>query len=253
MSFLNTNEYNANEAVDKDVVGGGGFKALASNVYDFEVNHAYFSTAKSGAKAVNLELQTSDGNKHRFTVYITNKEGSIKYKDKQTGEMRYLPGFLTIDALCLLTCGKTLMEVQGMTEKRTLNLYNYEQKREMPTDVDMLMPVLKQKVKAAIVERIENKTKKNESTGKYEPTNDKRTTNEIVKFFRERDNLTTAEIRARQTEAKFMKDWLAVWENKPDDRFKEVAQAGNAGAPGGAFAGGAEPQGTTAGQDNLFM
>lgn len=253
MSFLNANEYNANEAVDKDVVGGGGFKALASNVYGFEVNHAYFSTAKSGAKAVNLELQTDEGGKHRFTVYITNKEGSIKYKDKQTGEMKYLPGFLTIDALCLLTCGKPLMEVQGMAETKTINLYNFDLKKEVPTDVPMLMPILKHKVKAAIVERIENKSVKNQSTGQYEPTNEKRTINEIIKFFRERDNLTTAEIRARQTDAKFMKDWLAVWENKPDDRFKEVAQAGNSGVPGGAFAGGAEPQGTTAGQDNLFM
>lgn len=253
MSFLNADEYNAQDAVEKDVVGGGGFKALASNIYDLTVNHAYFSKAASGARAVNLELETKDGSKHRFTIYVTNREGSIKYKDKQTGELKYLPGFQTVDALCKLTSGKSLIELQAATEKRTLNLYNYEQKREVPTDVDMLMPLLKKTVKAAIVERIENKTKKNESTGKYDPINEKRTTNEIVKFMRERDSMTVGEIIGKKAEAEYAKNWLSVWENKPDDRYKEVAQAGNAGVPGGAFAGGAEPAGTTAGQDNLFM
>lgn len=258
MSFLNAGDYNANDAAEKDVVGGGGFKALTSDVYDFVVNHAYFSQAKSGAKAVNLELEGTDGGKRRFTVYITNKNGEIKYKDKKTGELHYLPGFLTIDSLCLLTVGKPLVEIDKLTETKTIMLYNFEAKGEVATDVPMLMPLIKQKIKAAVLERIENKSVKNQSTGNYEPTNEKRTTNEIAKFFRERDDMTVSEIRARKDKATFINDWLDTWKGKPDDRFKPVEQAGTGGVPGGAFAGAGnagsqEPAGTTAGQDNLFM
>lgn len=255
MSFLNVGDYNANDAAEKDVVGGGGFKPLTTDVYGFTVNHAYFSKSSGGAKAVNLEMEDADGKKHRFTVYVTNKAGEVKYKDKQTGELKYLPGFLLIDSLCLLTVGKPLVEIDKLTETKTIMLYNFEAKGEVATDVPMLMPLIKQKVKAAVVERIENKNKKNDSTGKYEPTNEKRTSNEIVKFFRERDDMTVSEIRARKDKATFINDWLATWQGKPDDRFKEVQQAGNSGVPGGAFAGAgsSEPAGTTAGQDNLFM
>lgn len=255
MSFINNSEYEAGKVVEKDVVGGG-FKSLPSDVYDFEILLAYTSTAASGAKAMNLELKNvAAGTKHRFTIYVTNKQGSIKYKDK-SGELHYLPGFLTIDSLCLLTVGKPLVQLQESMEKKTINLYNYEQKREVPTDVDMLMPLIGQHIKAGILETIENKSTKNASTGKYEPTNDKRTINEIDKFFRHRDNKTVGEIVGKKDEATFMTEWLEKWKGKPNDKYKAVAQNGNAGVPGGAFAGGGdttEPAGTTAGQDDLFL
>lgn len=257
MGFLDASEYEAGKAVEKDVVGGG-FKNLTSDVYQFDILLAYFGKAKSGAKFVHLELKdVVGGGKHRFTIYISNKEGSIKYKDKQTDELSYLPGFLTIDSLCLLAAQKPLMTLQEMTEQKTINVYNYELKREVPTDVPMIMPLIGKRIKAGVLERIENKNAKNPSTGTYEPTNEKRSSNEISKFFRDRDDLTVGEIVGKQTEAAFMKKWLDEWKGKPDDRFKPVQAAGNAGAPGGAFAGGGastqEPQGTTAGQDDLFL
>ena len=254
MSFLDSAEYDAGNAVEKDVVGGG-FKTLTSDVYQFEILLAYFSKSAGGAKAVNLELKNvATGNKHRFTTYVSNKQGSIKYKDKQTGELKYLPGFQSMDSLCLLAAGKPLVTLQDLTETKTINLYNYELKKEVPTDVPMLMPLIGKVIKAGVLEVIENKNAKNQSTGQYEPTNEKRTSNELDKFFRDRDDMTVGEIIAKKPEATFIKEWLDKWQGKPNDKFKAVTQSGNAGVPGGAFAGGGdEPAGTTAGQSDLFL
>jgi hypothetical protein len=256
MSFLNENEYEQGKVVEKDVVPGTGFKPMESNIYDFTIKLAYFSTSAKGAKAVNLEMHTDAGDKRRFTVYMTNQQGSVKYKDKK-GEMQYLPGFLTVDGLCLLTVGKSIMQLQKEVQTKTINLYDFNQKKEVATDVEMLVPLLEKRVKVGIIKKRENKTKKNESTGKYEPINEERFVNEISKVFRERDNKTVSEILGKMEKAIFIDEWLGRWENQTDDRYKEVAQAGNAGVPGAAFGGGAatssEPAGTTAGQDDMFL
>lgn len=258
MSFLDSAEYEAGNAVEKDVVGGG-FKSLPSGVYGFDVLLAYCGKSKGGAKFVQLELKEVDtDNKRRFTIYVSNKEGSIKYKNKKTGALEYLPGFLTIDSLCLLTVGKPLVQLQAQIEKKTINLYNFELKREVPTEVDMLMPLIGQRIKAGILETIENKSAKNPSTGVYEPINEKRTINEIDKFFRDRDDKTVGEIVGKKEKAEFIDTWKAKWDGVPNDKYKAVAQAGNSGVPGGAFAGAGtadsqEPAGTTAGQNDLFL
>ena len=258
MSFLDSAEYEAGNAVEKDVVGGG-FKSLPSGVYGFDVLLAYCGKSKGGAKFVQLELKEVDtDNKRRFTIYVSNKEGSIKYKNKKTGALEYLPGFLTIDSLCLLTVGKPLVQLQAQIEKKTINLYNFDLKREVPTEVDMLMPLIGQRIKAGILETIENKSAKNPSTGVYEPINEKRTINEIDKFFRDRDDKTVGEIVGKKEKAEFIDTWKAKWDGVPNDKYKAVAQAGNSGVPGGAFAGAGtadsqEPAGTTAGQNDLFL
>lgn len=258
MSFLDSAEYEAGNAVEKDVVGGG-FKSLPSGIYGFDVLLAYCGKSKGGAKFVQLELKEVDtDNKRRFTIYVSNKEGSIKYKNKKTGALEYLPGFLTIDSLCLLTVGKPLVQLQAQIEKKTINLYNFDLKREVPTEVDMLMPLIGQRIKAGILETIENKSAKNPSTGVYEPINEKRTINEIDKFFRDRDDKTVGEIVGKKEKAEFIDTWKAKWDGVPNDKYKAVAQAGNSGVPGGAFAGAGtadsqEPAGTTAGQNDLFI
>lgn len=253
MGFLSGVDYNANEATESDVLGGG-FKPFTSDVYDFVVKQAYYTKATSGAVALNLELEASDGRKLRDQNYITNKQGGNKYKDKKTGEMKYLPGFMTADSLCLLAAGMPLVKVDEQVETKTINLYNYELKREVPTDVPMLMPLLGKRIKAGVLERIQNKQKKADN-GDYVDINEKRTVNVISKFFRQRDDLTVAEIKAKVSDPKFIKDWIAQYQGKPDDRFKEVTGQGNSGMPAGQFAGNAEnvPDGTTGDQDNLFM
>lgn len=254
MSYLSNLSYEPNTVVQKDVLGGG-FSPLSSNIYDLTIKLAFLTKSQKGAWALNIHAETDSGRKYRETIYYTNKEGSNQYSDKKTGQMEYLPGFLQLDGLCLLTVGKPFKSLDSEIEVKTIKLYNYEAKAEINTDVPMIMPLIGQKIRAGIQHVVENKKAKGDNG--YVPTNEKRESNVIDKFFRERDNLTVSEILARQTEAKFYKEWLKEWEGKVNDQFKPVAGTGATGAPTGAFAGAGttttEPAGTTSNQDNLFM
>lgn len=107
MSMLGNLQYDASKSEDKDVLGGG--KTVTSNVYEAVIKSAYYSKAASGAIAVNIEATLKGGRDFRETIYISNKQGSFTYKDTRTNEEKYLPGFVAIDSLCLLTVGQPLV------------------------------------------------------------------------------------------------------------------------------------------------
>ncbi|EPG3364475.1 hypothetical protein JIN04_002076 [Acinetobacter baumannii] len=219
---------------EKDVLGG--FRPLESGVYEFTVKLAYFETSKNGATGVNCTFESEDGKTFKEVFYATNRNGENFYIDKQSGEKRYLAGFIHADALCLLTVDKPIAEVA--TEQLVVKLYNEEAKAEVPTKVDAITEIMGEKVKLGILKQRVNKTKYNESTGKREPLNEERIENVTDKVFRASDNKTTAEIRAQVEEAEFMNEWLNRWEGKLKDRYKEVqgggAGAARTGAPRGA-------------------
>lgn len=116
------------------------------------------------------------------------------------------------------------------------------------------MPLVGKAIKLGILEVRENKSKKNDSTGKYEPTNEERTYNTIDKFFRESDERTTEEIKGQIAKAEFINKWREKNADKLQDKYKPVTGTGTAGAPGGAFAGAATPAaGGAAPTNNPFM
>lgn len=209
----------------------GGFSAMESGVYETKVELAYVTVADSGAKAVNILLKTTDGRQLRQQFWITS--GSAKgcktyYVNQKTLEKKYLPGFEMANHLCLLTIGKSLTTLE--TEEKTINLYSPAEGKELPTKVDMLVDLLGKSVTAAIVKQIVDKTKKNDQSGEYEPTGEVRTENEIDKFFRTRDGMTVAEIKAKSTEAKFKTQWTDKWEGQVRDKSSKTA--GVQGVPG---------------------
>lgn len=252
MSMLSNLNYDASKSEDKDILGSGA--TTPSDVYLGTIKVAYYSKAASGAIAVNLDIALDAGRNHRETIYISNRKGEFTYTDSRTNEAKYLPGFVSIDSLCLLTVGQPLVNVDKQVETKTLNIYNFEQRKEIPTDVPVLMPLVGKRVKLGLLEVRENKTKKNDSTGKYNPINEPRQYNTIDKFFRESDDRTTEEIKAKIAKAEFINKWTEKHQGKLNDKYKEVSGTGNAGAPGGAFAGAAQSSGSsTPPADNPFM
>lgn len=253
MSFFQVEGYDATKATDEDRTGGGR-KLLESAIYDGVINHAYFSkSTKSAALALNLEFSIGE-HKHREQIWFTNGQGGVTYKDKKTGEQKYLPGFITCDTLTwLATEGQTLEAIQKTVQKKTINLYNYDQKKEVPTDVDMVMGLIGKSLKLGILHRKVNKQKKDDNN-QYVDINEARELNEVDKYFHAKTGKSRQEIQAKG-DAKFIETWKGQWEGKVDDRFKEVTGTGSAGMPTGGFAGAAEPAGTTADQsgNNMFM
>ncbi|ECO0025036.1 hypothetical protein ZN88_15380 [Salmonella enterica subsp. enterica serovar Newport] len=238
MSLLKNLETKANVEGEKDVLGGGG--VLDTNVYPMKVKVAYFTSAASGAVAINLQGDV-DGKEVRqqFWVLSGNDKGNKNTYTKD-GKEYYLPSFLTANSLALLTVGKELSQLD--VEKKVIKLYDFDAKEERPTEVDVLVELTGQLIQAGIQKQTVDKNEKGDD-GKYYPTGETREINEIVKFFRYDDGLTVPEIEKGVTEAKFKDDWVTKWAGKVINKAKGNKDGAKAGLPSG---------GTKTGTSSLF-
>lgn len=230
MSLLSTLKSDASIANERDIVGGS--RLLDTGVYKLTVQHAYATKSAGGAIGMVVNLKTDAGQELRQTFWMTSgtAKGCKNYYEDKNGEKQYLPGFILANSLCLLTVGQEISSLD--TEQKVIPLYNVEAKSEVPTKVDMLMDLIGKEVLAAVVRQTVDKTKKNESTGMYEPTGETRDENEIEKFFRERDRMTTAEIRAQAETATFIDTWTTKNAGVTRNKAKGAdASKGAAGLP----------------------
>lgn len=221
--------------IDKEIAGEkdtlGGARILPTDVYDFTIKLAYVSVAASGARAVNLSLEGDNGNTLRITEYVTSgtaKGGKNTYTDKN-GKQQYLPGFSKMNALCQIVASADLPSMEF--EEKVISLYNYEAQKELPTKATVIMNLINQKVKAAVVHKIENKNQKN-AQGVYEAIADTREINEVERFFTE-DGFTSSELLAKEESPTFINTWIEKNQGKVVDKTsKDVLPSGVAsGAP----------------------
>lgn len=227
MSIFKLNE-NVVQEEEIDSLGGG---LLDSALYDFKIEMAYLSKVKSGAMQVNLTFKTKESKTLRERGFISSgdaKGNKFTYTDKE-GKERPLPDFAKLDTLCKLAIGKSLQELEP--EQKTIKVYDPELKKEVPTQVPVLMDLIGADITAGVLRVVEDKTSK-DSTGAYTPTGETRETNIIDKYFRTEDKLTVAEIKAEATEAAFYGKWEEKNKGKVVNKAKGVAgNSGTAGAP----------------------
>lgn len=215
---------------ETDVLGGG---ILPTNIYGSKISMAYLTESTKGAIGVVLHLMTPSQQNIRGTVWITNRNKETYYvKDN---EKRALPGFLLMNSLGLLTVGKEVLQLDQ--EEKTVMVYDFDAKKELPTNVPVLVELLNQEIYTAVEHRIVDSTTLNTSTGKYEPTGKTRETNEIVKFFRASDKKTVSEVQA-QEDATFFDKWLEKNKDKVIDKSDKsvkpqqgAPKVGNSPAP----------------------
>lgn len=232
LANLKTDDSIANE---RDSLGNSG--PVESGLYPSTITLAYLTKAKSEALALNVHAKTDSGREIRETIYMSSgkEKGCTNFYIDKDGQKQYLPGFLTANALALLTVGKEISDLE--TEQKVVNLYSPEVKAEVPTKVDALTELHGQEVLLGVIKEIVDKQKKNDATGVYEPTGETREQNTIDKVFRARDRMTTTEIRAKAEEATFVDQWDAKWTGKDRNRVKGAAAGnGTAGAPKAATA-----------------
>jgi hypothetical protein len=228
MSLLKNLASDQSIANEKDSVGGS--RVLDSGLYTFNVTLAYVTVASSGALGLVLGAKTSSGQDYRETLWMSSgtAKGGKNYYEKD-GEKIYLPGYLAANSLALLTVGKEISELD--TEEKVVNVYDSEAKKEVPTKAQMIMDLLGQQILAGVIKQVVDKTKKNEATNVYEATGETREENVIDKFFRAKDRMTTAEIRAQAETASFVDTWAEKNVGLVRNRVKGAAAAGKAGAP----------------------
>lgn len=248
MSLLSNLASTQDESInnEKDSVGGG-FGPWESGLYPVTIDIAYLEKKQSGALFLNVVLKNDDGQEHREGLCIASGDakGNKSYYEKD-GEKFFLPGFNHANALGLLSCGKELKDMEDSIEKKTIKLYNFDAGKEVPTDVDMVTDLVGQRVIVGLQKQIVDKNKKNDQTGKYEPTGEVREVNEIDKVFRERDRMTVAEILAQAETPEFYDTWDQKWTGKTRNKASAAndANGGMAGVPsaGGGAVGGGKPK-----------
>jgi len=239
MSFANLK---TDASIEKDVDSVGPSSGpVPSALYPGTISMAYYHKADSGALAVVVHLKSEDGRDIRNTVYVTSGDakGNHNYYEKD-GQKKYLPGFSLINGMCLLTTGKELGDL--VPEEKTIKIYDFKERKEVNTAVPVLTELLGKPVIAGVLRQIEDKNVKNDQ-GVYVPSGETRVINEIDKFFKADNKLTTAEILAGATDPGFYATWGEKWNGVDKDRSTKGVTPPAAGAA--PAAGGAAPKPTT--------
>ncbi len=230
--------------IDDDVEGQNedflpGDFTKNTGLYPMTVDMAYLMESTNGAIGVTLHLKEIGGNaQHREDFYVTSRTGSNTYVDKRTKKKRLLPGMDAMNQLALIAAGKKLPALTP--EEKIVKVWNFDEKKELPTKVQALTELIGQEVLVALVKRRENKTKKVGDA--YVPTPEERVFNEVNKFLYP-DGHTVAEKIAEEAETTFRTKWEARYDSDYiNDKYTEVAPAnGVAAASAAAGAANAKP------------
>ena len=129
-----------------------------------------------------------------------------------------------------MTTGKGLFDLAADVETRTVKLYDFDAKKEVPTDVQAIVPMLGKQVLVAIQEEEFEKTKLNEATKKYEPTGEVGVKNVIVKAYDVETKRTAVEMRDDK-EATQYDAWLETNQGKLKKVEVKGAPANQKSAP----------------------
>lgn len=219
---------------------GGGY-AWESGVHDATVKLAYLDQAKSEAVSCTIVLTKSDGKELRESFWIkSGKEKGHKTYYTKDGKDYPLPGYSVANSLCVAATGESLAKAISLAEKKTINVYNAEQKKEVPTQRPVLVTLLNKQVKVAVHQVLEDQQKKN-AAGAYESTGKTRTTNEC-KFFGNMEGKTAEEITKGEEASMFQK-----WAEKNTGQVIDKTDKKKDGADSAAsIMGGGQPANTGA-------
>ena len=206
----------------KDTLGGGS-KRISTGTYLSTIKNAYVTTAKSGAMAVNFVFDV-DGRDLRETIYVTNKDGNNFYVNQNNKKVP-LPGFNTVNTICMLTVEKELSQIA--TENKVISIYSFTEKKDVPTEVPVLVDLLGKQLILAVAHVKKNKQAKNDA-GMWVDTAEVIELNEISHVFHT-SGVSLSEAKAKEP-ATFMKKWEELYSGKVIDKTKQVA-GGSPSAP----------------------
>lgn len=209
---------------------GGGFSLFESGAYEGIIKMAYVGESAGGAKNVNLVIDV-DGKELRQTVYITNKKGENYYADKKDPKKRHLlPGFIAINDMCMMTTELGLAEQD--VEEKVVEIYNFEERKMIPTNVPVLVDVLNKPILVAVVKQTVDKQTK-QTDGSYANSGETRDENEIEKFLHPVTKQTLTEAIEGIDGGTYLDAWLEKNEGKVRNRAKGAnGDAGSSGRPG---------------------
>jgi hypothetical protein len=215
MSLFDNINLNTAEAAKETEQDTSGYKILDTDIYDAVIKVAYFQPSKSGALGMHCIFNIpTEGFEYKQSFYITKRDGSTTYTDRN-GVERPIPGFSHANHLCYLTTGKTLSESKADLSKVFVSIYNSDQGKEVPTEVEALPVMVGKKVKLGIQKVVENKAV--QQGNKWVDTNEPRTKNDVDRIFDE-DGLSFAEKKGGESTG-LLDNWKKRNAGKEKNRF----------------------------------
>lgn len=224
MSFLNQLDDNINDVQESgDYIPGG---VRESAIYTDTIKKAYLIESQHGSRGVTLELFDGQST-FTTTQYITSnrQKGQLTYYTKPDGTKQFLAGYEIMENLCQILTGKGLSKqdvVPGV-----VNVYNFEAKGEIPTNVEVLPLLIGKQIKTGILKTEVTKKKKDPSSDTYVPTSETRMQNELAKVFDATTGQTWTEKKGNAA-ASYITKWEERYAGKViDKKDKNAPKSGN--------------------------
>jgi hypothetical protein len=235
-----------NEGLEETQDRLGGFAPLETGIYTGEIKALYGGKSAGGATSLTV-IVDFEGREYRETLYVTNRKGENFFLNKDDNTKKVpLPGFTVADDICLIATGEPLANQEP--EEKVIKVFDFDAKKELPTNVPMITAAIGQKISLGIVKQTVNK---NEKQGdEWVPTAETRDENVIEKVFHPELKLTVAEARNGQEEAKFWDAWIQKNEGQTRDKRKLKGDQG--GVTGAPKAGGSAPASSGQPRKSLF-
>ena len=212
---------------------GGGFGAVEAGLYTGTIKLAYAGKSSGGAHNITLVVALENGREYTETIYITNKAGDNFYVK---GDKKFpLPGFTTMDDICLVTSGKGLAEQD--TEEKVVKIYDFDAGAELPKSVQALTDIMGQQVTLGILKTLTTKMQKDGNGAYTIPTDETREENSTDKVFHSASMMTTVEARQGKTVGEFH----TVWDEKNTGKTRDKTYKGNPGQAGSTVKAGMPP------------
>lgn len=223
---------------------GGGFKAQDTDIYIGTLKVAYAGQSDKGANFVQVIIEDlvnattgASAGTHREQLYITS--GNVKGNSptyEKNGKEFFLPGYTVANDIFVMTAETELPDT--VFEEKVVNIYDFEQSKELPKSVMVPVDAVGQKVAVALKKSQEYKRVKG-NDGYVDSDEIKEVVN-IDKVFHPDLKLTVLEVTEAlaadrdlaSEEPVFWNAWLEANQGKVDThKLKKSGNAGTAGAP----------------------
>lgn len=233
----------------------GGAVILPTDSYPMTIKVAFAGVSQKGSQFIEMHLVTEDGREIRTRQYITSAKTGGNYSiNESTKKKEPLPGFTLVDDVCLIVTGKPL--AMQDSEEKTINLYDFDEKKEVPTVVPMLTELLGGVVVFSVEETISAVQKEDPDTKQYVNTYEDdgsiktRKGNEVLKAFDPETLSSVVEARKGVSPPVFHDAWVSKYKGVVRNRVKDDKGPGAGGkAPGlpgiGGNAGAAKKSGSS--------
>lgn len=213
---------------ESDVIGGGFL--WDTGLHKVAITLAYLDKSRRGATSMNFIFKREDGKELRNSIYITNRDGENFYV--KGDEELLLPGWMHAAALYRAATGEELDVAD--TEEKTINIYDYDAKKDLPQSREILTAMLGKTVILGLHKITEDKNVKN-SAGKYVASGKTRDINEINKTFLP-TGLTNAEAEEGITSPVFLTKWKETYGVKTINKSTGIRDESLGGSESGGAA-----------------